>query len=63
MYNIKDNYMCCGCCGGIIFCVEGCVDLVRRGLLLVVSVEQPDDDPTAGPKLVVVIYYIVLFMI
>ena len=30
---------------------------------LMVSVEQPDDGPIAGPKHVVVIYYIVLFMI
>jgi len=28
-----------------------------------VSVEQPDDGPIAGPKHVFVIYYIVLFMI
>ena len=28
-----------------------------------VSFEQPDDDQIAGPKHVVVIYYIVLFMI
>ena len=28
-----------------------------------VSVEQPDNGPIAGPKRVVVIYYIVLFMI
>ena len=27
-----------------------------------VSVEQPDDGPIAGPKHVVFIYYIVLFM-
>ena len=30
---------------------------------LMVSVEQLDDGPIAGPKHVVVIYYIVLFMI
>ena len=28
-----------------------------------VSVEQPEDGPIAGPKHVVVIFYIVLFMI
>ena len=28
-----------------------------------ISVEQPEDGPIAGPKHVVVIYYIVLFMI
>jgi len=30
---------------------------------LMVSVEQPDDGPIAGPKHVVVIYYIVLSII
>jgi len=30
---------------------------------LMVSVEQPDDGQISGPKHVVVIYYIVLFMI
>ena len=29
------------------------------GVFFIVSVEQPDDGPIAGPKHVVVIYYIV----
>ena len=59
--NISGCDVCIAC--HVVCVTHNIASNIHYIVYLMVSVEQPDDCPIAGPKHVVVIYYIVLFMI